>query len=77
MLKEHNTSTWHVNHSTHEFIFVAEYDDKIPEDRRYAQATPNGRVALTVDNTSVIEYWASQIGKKFYLEFTPENADGT
>jgi hypothetical protein len=47
---------------------VARYDSSIPEDKRFAEATPNGAFEMTVTNPAVIEQM--QPGKIFYLDFT-------
>ncbi len=56
--------------SRHEFMFMPQYDDTIPEDRRFSEATPDGQLKITVDNPPVIEFWKSRLGKAFYLDFT-------
>ena len=73
-LTEHRCSSWNGIDFSHEFVFQAHYDDTIPEDRRFATATPSGQMVIRVDNPPVVEYWGSQLGKCFYLDFTP--ADG-
>jgi len=45
------------------------YDESIPEDRRFAQATPSGELTMYVNNPAAIE--ALPLGKFFYLDFTP------
>lgn len=74
MLTEHRRSTWNGKHYSHQFIFHAQYDDSIPEDQRFATATPSARMTLTVDNPAVIEQWAGMVGRQFYLDFTPTEA---
>jgi hypothetical protein len=46
-----------------------QYDSTIEEDRRYAQATPSGRMEMSVDNPKAIE--ALALGKTCYVDFTP------
>lgn len=48
------------------FKFSAQYDPSVPEDQRYAQATPSGTLTITVDNPAV----GFTPGKAYYLEFT-------
>lgn len=45
------------------------YDESIPEDRRFAQATPTGEMTIYVNNPAAIEYLT--LGRLFYLDFTP------
>ncbi len=45
------------------------YDERIPEDRRFAQATPSGTLEMTVDNPAALAELA--LGRTFYLDFTP------
>lgn len=52
----------------------ARYDSKLPEDQRFAEATPNGKIEMTVTVPAVIE--AFQPGKVFYVDFV-EAPDGT
>jgi len=49
------------------FRFTAVYDPDVPEDVRYAQATPVGELRIQVDNPSVI----FEPGRSYYLDFTP------
>lgn len=45
------------------------YDTTIPEDLRFASATPWGEMRLGVDNPAAIEQF--KIGQAFYVDFTP------
>jgi hypothetical protein len=49
------------------FRFSATYDESVPEDQRYAQATPIGNIEMRVDNPAV----SFEPGKAYYLDFTP------
>ncbi|MFJ6729979.1 hypothetical protein ACIQPQ_34280 [Streptomyces sp. NPDC091281] len=49
------------------YRFHAVYDQSVPEDLRYAQATPSGELRLAVDNPAVV----FEPGKQYYLDFTP------
>ena len=70
MLQEHHQKSYGSKWKGHTFIFQPQYDEKIPEDQRFARATPTGRLEIMVDNPPVVEYWHSQLGKQFYLDFT-------
>jgi hypothetical protein len=45
------------------------YDDSIPEDRRFSQATPSGELSMYVNNPAAIA--ELRIGRQFYLDFVP------
>lgn len=47
----------------------AVYDQTIPEDQRYSQATPFGQLEMQVSNPAAIGQF--EIGKSYYLDFTP------
>ncbi|MER5912308.1 hypothetical protein ABT124_17890 [Streptomyces sp. NPDC001982] len=49
------------------YRFTAMYDTTVPEDQRYAQATPSGQLTIAVDNPAVV----FEPGKSYYLDFTP------
>jgi hypothetical protein len=49
------------------YRFQAIYDPSIPEDARYATATPSGELRIHVDNPAV----SFEPGKAYYLDFTP------
>ncbi|WP_406168863.1 hypothetical protein [Streptomyces sp. NBC_00996] len=49
------------------YRFHALYDTSIPEDVRYAKATPSGQLSIAVDNPTVV----FEPGKSYYLDFTP------
>lgn len=53
-------------HAYVEFEFQALYDDSVPEDRRYAKATPIGKLTIRVDNPAV----SFEPGKAYYLDIT-------
>lgn len=53
-------------------VLEPRYDESIPEDQRFAQATPSGRFEMNVDNPSAIE--AMPVGQAFYVDFTPVEA---
>jgi hypothetical protein len=45
------------------------YDDAIPEDQRFAQATPTGELTMYVNNPRAVA--ELELGKYFYLDFVP------
>lgn len=47
----------------------AVWDDGIPENARFAKATPSGEINVTIDNPTAAEFFAP--GKFFYVDFTP------
>jgi hypothetical protein len=49
------------------FRFSAVYDQSVPEDQRYAQATPSGSLTMQVDNPAVM----FKPGADYYLDITP------
>lgn len=57
--------TWPRNYK-----FTAVYDPDVPEDRRYAEATPSGQVTIRIDNPAV-EFTP---GEYYYLDFTRVDA---
>jgi hypothetical protein len=50
-------------------ILQPQYDDSIPEDKRFFDATPSGTMEMTVNNPGALEYLT--LGRKFYLDFIP------
>lgn len=71
MLQEHRIYSWHPDRSQHTFVLRPQYDDNIPEDQRFHQATPTGELTMLVDNPAVVEYLSKMLNKQFYLDFTP------
>lgn len=59
----------HASLGQREYEFVAVYDDSVPEDQRYAKATPTANLKITVDNPAV----RFVPGDSYYLDFTPVN----
>ncbi|MEU1474511.1 hypothetical protein [Streptomyces sp. NPDC005760] len=49
------------------YEFMAIYDPTVPEDQRYAKASPSGNLTIQVDNPNV----TFEPGKQYYLDFTP------
>lgn len=56
----------HQDNANRVYEFQAMYDPNLPEDQRYAKATPTGKLEITVDNPAV----AFTPGKSYYLDFT-------
>lgn len=48
--------------------FYTQYDDTIPEDQRFQQATPCGNIEMQIDNPVALEQFT--IGKAYYADFT-------
>jgi len=63
-LTEITTVYW--NPSGKKYRFEAIYDSAIPADRRFAKATPNGHLEMTVDNPAAQEQFV--IGREYYLD---------
>ena len=70
-----------VSQNTHEGGFTqtvvvlnARYDPNLPEDKRFAEATPNGILEMTITNPKALEVFKA--GKVFYLDFH-EAPEGT
>jgi hypothetical protein len=51
-----------------ELNFLAQYDTSIPEDQRFAKATPSGWMKMTIDNPVALAMFEGKIGKSFYLD---------
>ncbi len=49
--------------------FRAVYDQAIPEDQRFARATPSAELTMTVDNPGAVDQLT--LGTFFYVDFTP------
>ena len=49
--------------------FSSQYDDTIPEDLRFQQATPSASAEFLIDNPSALAMF--EIGKTYYVDFTP------
>jgi len=50
-------------------VFQPQYDTSIPEDQRFAQATPSGRFEMLVDNPAALAQL--EIGQQYYFDITP------
>lgn len=52
-----------------EVILQPQYDQTIPEDRRFCEATPSGKFAMRVDNPRALE--ELRLGRVFYIDMVP------
>jgi len=50
-------------------VLHAVYDDGIPENQRFAQATPSGTIEITINNPPASDVFKH--GQEFYVDFTP------
>ena len=50
-----------------EYQFDAVCADEVPENQRYHQATPSGKLTITLTNHAV----SFEPGKHYYLDFSP------
>lgn len=55
------------------YRFSPVYYADVPEDQRYATATPSGELRIQVDNPNV----SFEIGKFYHLDITPVEASDT
>jgi hypothetical protein len=66
---QHVITKWNAEHPGQtQVVLQPQYDSSIEEDRRYAKATPAGKIEMTVDNPAALEQLA--LGKAFYVDFT-------
>jgi hypothetical protein len=70
MVTEITEMSW--SKTARKVVLTPQYDTSIPEDQRYAQATPSGRIEMTIDNPPALA--ALPIGKQFYVDFSPVEA---
>jgi hypothetical protein len=54
---------------TQEFTFEANYDITIPEDQRFAKASPSGKFVIYVDNPLAQAQF--KVGEYYYFDATP------
>lgn len=59
--------SWHANAKT--LKFSAQYDMAIPEDQRFADATPNGTFEMLCTNAAANAQF--ELGKAYYFDITP------
>lgn len=53
-------------YKTKVYVFTAEYDSKIPEDKGFAKATPNGRLEMTIDSVHAQAFF--KLGETYYFD---------
>ncbi len=58
------------------FKFAPQYDQSLPEDRRFSKATPSGNFEMCVDNPPVREFLKRHLGKQFKLLLVPVEDEG-
>lgn len=46
----------------------AVHDNKTPENERFTKATPSGKLEMTIDNPSALDFFEK--GKSYYADFT-------
>lgn len=51
-----------------EITLSPQYDTDIPEDQRFAKATPSGELRMLIDNPSAVDYLTP--GEAFYIDIT-------
>ncbi|MBK6589894.1 MAG: hypothetical protein IPG22_16530 [Acidobacteria bacterium] len=56
------------NPTSKEITLTRQDDTSIPEDQRFAQATPSGTFTMQVDNPAAAEQL--ELGKFFYIDLT-------
>jgi hypothetical protein len=49
-------------------LFQCQYDDTIPEDKKFCKATPSGEARFTIDNPAAISQLT--IGKTYYFDIS-------
>ena len=52
-----------------EVTFAPRYDASIPEDQRCVSETPTGKLVMIINSPEALEQF--QVGRTFYLDFTP------
>jgi hypothetical protein len=57
------------NKDVKEFVFCAQYDESIPEDRRFAKASPSAEFRVMIDNPVVSESY--ELGGFYYFDSIP------
>lgn len=49
-------------------VLAPQYDESIPEDQRFAKATPGGEFSMFIDNPAALDQL--KLGKAFYIDLT-------
>lgn len=52
-----------------EYTFAAQYDQSIPEDQRFAKASPSGEFRIVIDNPAAQAQF--ELGKSYYFDAHP------
>jgi hypothetical protein len=60
--------TYSSSYESHKVILAPCYDPELPEDQRFAKASPSGELWMQVDNPAALEQLTP--GRVFYLDFT-------
>jgi hypothetical protein len=66
MLTEVTEGYW--NRNSKRLVFSPQYDTSIPEDLRFATATPSGRFEMQVDNPAALAQL--ELGKTYYFDIS-------
>lgn len=66
---EIRTHAWNNGAGAKTVVLVPSYDQSIPEDRRFYDATPTGRFEMLVNNPAALDQLA--LGQYFYIDLTP------
>jgi len=61
------TQCWNPN--SKKLHFDTQYDDSIPEDQRFYDATPSGNFEMLVNNPAALAQF--ELGKMYYVDVTP------
>lgn len=63
----------HVWNGAKVVVLTPQYDQSIPEDRRFHDATPSGHFEMTINNPKAVEALMPEgkLGKEFYIDLTP------
>lgn len=65
-LQEVTENYW--NKNAKKLVFRPSYDTSIPEDQRFATATPSGEFSMQVDNPAALAQL--EIGKYYYFDIS-------
>lgn len=65
-LQQVTENYWNKNSRT--LVFQPQYDTNIPEDQRFATATPSGRFEMQVDNPAALAQF--NLGEYYYVDFS-------
>lgn len=63
------STEYHPGYVQKRFVFEAQYDNSIEEDRRFAKASPTGRFEIQVDNPVAAD--AFTVGEYYYFDAIP------